>query len=176
MAETQWSERTNVVDKVAFDSARYKKALAKFPTGVAVVTSKGPNGRAIGLTVNSFASVSLSPALVMWSLRKESSLFQDFSVATHFIVNVLAAGQEALATQFAARTADRFSGVPCRIAAGGCVALIGVAATFECEVVSKQMVGDHLLLTGEVDQFDSFDKQPLILQSGRMHAGHTALM
>lgn len=176
MAETESGERTNVVDKVAFDIARYKKALAKFPTGVAVITAKGADERAIGLTVNSFASVSLSPALVMWSLRKESSLFQEFLAAKHFIVNVLAEGQEALAAQFAARTADRFSGVPCRIAAGGCVALMNVAATFECEVVSRQIVGDHLLLTGEVDQFDSFDRPPLILQSGRMDAGHRALM
>jgi flavin reductase (DIM6/NTAB) family NADH-FMN oxidoreductase RutF len=176
MAEMQWNGRTDTVNKIAFDIGRYKQALAKFPTGVAVVTGKGLNGQAIGLTVNSFASVSLAPALVMWCLRKESSLYQDFLAATHFVVNVLAEDQGPLAAQFAARTADRFGGVACRTAAGGCVALTGVAATFECEVVSRQVVGDHLLLTGEVDMFDMFDHRPLILQSGQPDAGRKTLM
>lgn len=151
-----------------FDLERYRHALTRFPTGVAVVTAKGEGGRPIGLTVNSFTSVSLAPALVLWCLRRESSLYPEFSVSEHFAVNVLADDQRMLAAQFASRASDRFDGVRSSSGLGGCAVLADVAASFECEVVSRQMVGDHLLLIGEVAAFSMSDSDPLVMHSGGM--------
>lgn len=153
---------------LVFDINRYKRALGKFPTGVAVVTGKCAGSNAFGLTVNSFTSVSLSPPLVMWCLRRESSLYRDFSASKYFVVNVLAADQEWIAAQFAARNSDRFGGVSHRSGLGGCFVLTDVTASFECEVVSRQIVGDHLLLIGKVDSFAFSDLDPLVMHSGAM--------
>jgi flavin reductase (DIM6/NTAB) family NADH-FMN oxidoreductase RutF len=165
MAQTLLKACDTAAQTGGFDMHRYKGALAKFPTGVAVVTGKGRDGRAVGLTVNSFVSVSLSPALVMWSLRRESSLYPEFSVAEHFVVNVLAEDQQWLAAQFSTRSSDRFDGVRHRSGLGGCAVLQGVAASFECEVASQQLIGDHLLLIGEVEVFDAYVRPPLILHA-----------
>src|SRR5207248_8346568 len=93
------------------DPREYRRALAQFPTGVTIVTARGADGRCIGLTANSFTSVSLDPALVSWSLRLGSALFEAFDRAGHFGVNVLAASQARLAARFAARCDERFDGV-----------------------------------------------------------------
>src|SRR5438045_9645374 len=93
------------------DPREYRRALAQFPTGVTIVTARGAQGGYIGLTANSFTSVSLDPALVSWSLRLGSALFEAFDRAAHFGVNVLAARQATPAARFATRCDDRIQAV-----------------------------------------------------------------
>lgn len=92
----------------AEDSVAFRRALGQFATGVAVVTTLDGDGARIGLTVNSFTSVSLDPPLVLWCLGRESPNVAIFESATHFAVNVLAADQKAISQRFADSTLDRF--------------------------------------------------------------------
>lgn len=147
---------------------KYKQALAKFPTGVAVVTALTSAGDPIGLTVNSFVSISLEPAIVSWSLRLKSSLYEHFVEAGSFVINVLAADQSELATQFATRREDRFEGVRWSSGACGDPVLSGVAATFECEEVSSLVVGDHVVFFGGIAAFSASRREPLVMHSGKV--------
>jgi hypothetical protein len=94
-----------------FDARDYRRALGQYPTGVTVITTRGPDGRRIGITANSFTSVSLAPPLVCWSLSKKASHFSELENAASFAVNVLAAGQHHLSRQFATSGQDKFEGV-----------------------------------------------------------------
>lgn len=151
---------------------QYKQALAKFPTGVAVVTARASTGKPIGLTVNSFVSISLEPAVVSWSLRLTSSLFDHFSEAGSFVVNVLATDQAGIADQFAARVSDRFEGIRWHAGVCGDPVLAGAAAVFECEEVSSLVVGDHLVFFGGIVGFSGSDREPLIMLSGKVVNGN----
>lgn len=155
----------------ASDHRAYKQALAKFPTGVAVVTALSRTGDPIGLTVNSFVSISLEPAIVSWSLRSTSSLYEHFVEAGSFVINVLAADQSELVNQFAMRGEDRFEGVAWSAGACGDPVLAGAAATFECEEVSSLLVGDHMVFFGGVVAFSGSDVEPLFMHSGKVVNG-----
>ena len=99
------------VDGSPMDQRHFRNALGRFVTGVTVITTRTPEGKLEGLTANSFAAVSLDPPLVLWSLRKSSSLIAVFEAAQHFAVNVLGAWQFALAEHFAKRMPDKFQNV-----------------------------------------------------------------
>lgn len=148
--------------------AQYRRALAKFPTGVTVVTACRADGRPVGLTVSSFVSISLEPAIIAWSLRLSSSLHGEFAAASKFAVNVLAQHQGALAAQFAVRSEDRFAGIDWVPGIEGCPVLTGAAAVFECSVVSSQIVGDHRVFLGGVLKFAGADLEPLVTYSGKV--------
>ena len=94
------------------DKRALRNAYGKYATGVTVVTTLDDNGAPAGLTVSSFNSVSLEPALVLWSLRKESYTAPAFQAARGFAINVLAHEQQLLSDRFATPTADKFSQVP----------------------------------------------------------------
>ena len=99
------------VDASPMDQRHFRNALGRYVTGVTVITTRTPEGKLEGLTANSFAAVSLDPPLVLWSLRKSSSLIAVFEAAEHFAVNVLGAWQFALAEHFAKRMPDKFENV-----------------------------------------------------------------
>ena len=103
------------------DIHEFRLALAQFATGITVVTACGPDGRRVGVTANSFNSVSLHPPLVLWSLANKSSSLSAFQGCTHYAVNILSAGQQALATHFATHTGDKFEGLEFDTGLGGCV-------------------------------------------------------
>ena len=98
-------------DNSAIDPRDFRNALGTFATGVTIVTAMAADGRPYGVTCNSFASVSLNPPLVLWSLGMFSQGLQTFQNASHFTVNVLGASQQALASQFAKSSGDKFAGV-----------------------------------------------------------------
>jgi flavin reductase (DIM6/NTAB) family NADH-FMN oxidoreductase RutF/2-polyprenyl-6-methoxyphenol hydroxylase-like FAD-dependent oxidoreductase len=150
-----------------FDARDYRRALGQFATGVTVVTTRAADGRRIGLTVNSFSSVSLDPPLVLWSLVRSATNFAEFSVATHFAVNVLGAGQHHLSRQFSTPLADRFAGVEYTEGPAGCPLLAGVIAHFVCRIVRRYEGGDHVIFLGEVEEYKWFDGEPLVFHSGR---------
>ncbi len=98
-------------DNSAIDPRDFRNALGTFATGVTIVTAMAADGKPYGVTCNSFASVSLNPPLVLWSLGMFSQGLSIFQNASHFTVNVLGASQQALASQFAKSSDDKFAGV-----------------------------------------------------------------
>src|SRR3954467_14095034 len=124
------------------DPRDYRRALGQFPTGVTIVTARNAQGGYIGLTANSFTSVSLDPALVSWSLRLSSAVFEAFDRAAHFAVNVLAARQANLAARFATRCDDRFQGVEVIEGIEGLPLIEGSLAPFECHKLASHVPGD----------------------------------
>src|SRR6201747_2463669 len=101
-------------DASPIDPRDFRTALGTYATGVTIITAAGANGKPYGLTCNSFASVSLNPPLVLWSLGMFSQTLNVFQNASHFTVNILGASQQALATKFATSSEDKFAGVQWR--------------------------------------------------------------
>ena len=134
----------------AFTERDFRNALGQFATGVAVVTTTDALGQPVGMTVSSFNSVSLDPALVLWSLARSSGSFPVFAQAQHYAIHVLANHHKDLALQFAQRGVDRFSGVTWQANAHGVPLLDDTLATFECRARSQYPEGDHLIMVGEV--------------------------
>src|SRR5690606_38517890 len=95
----------------AIDPKSLRNALGSFATGVTIVTTVALDGSDVGLTANSFNSVSLDPPLVLWSLANNSGSREAFEQAEHFAVHILSAGQKVLSDQFASRGTDKFADV-----------------------------------------------------------------
>jgi flavin reductase (DIM6/NTAB) family NADH-FMN oxidoreductase RutF len=149
-----------------FDRRDFRRALGQFATGVTVVTAKASDGRNLGVTVNSFSSVSLNPPLILWSLSRQASHFQDFLSVTHFVVNVLEAKQHHLSRQFSTPVPDKFAGVDFEEGMAGVPILSGAIAQFTCRKVRQYDGGDHIILIGEVEQYKYNDGEPLVFHSG----------
>jgi flavin reductase (DIM6/NTAB) family NADH-FMN oxidoreductase RutF/flavin-dependent dehydrogenase len=152
-----------------FDRRGFRRALGQFATGVAIVSARGKDAQPVGLTVNSFSSVSLDPPLVLWSLSKNSSSYHDFLSATHFAINVLAADQHHLSRKFSTPMEDKFAGVEFAHGAGGCPLLNGATAHFICRRIREFDGGDHVIFLGEVEDYKWREGEPLIFHSGRYH-------
>jgi flavin reductase (DIM6/NTAB) family NADH-FMN oxidoreductase RutF len=150
-----------------FDRRDYRRALGQFATGVTVVTARASDGRKVGVTVNSFSSVSLDPPLILWSLSRQTPSFIDFTNATHFAVNVLEARQHHLSRQFSTPLPDKFAGVEFEEGTGGVPLLHGAIAQFVCRKVRQHDGGDHIILVGEVEQYKYNEGEPLVFHSGR---------
>ncbi|MBY4866402.1 MULTISPECIES: flavin reductase family protein [Burkholderia] len=152
----------------AIDPTQLRAAFGQFPTGVTVITTRAADGRKVGLTANSFSSLSLDPPLVLWSLRKLAPSRPDFVAATHFAINVLAHDQIELSRRFATPSADKFDGVPHVDAdSGGVPCLDGASARFVCRHVGHYEGGDHLLFIGQIEQLDVLRKPPLVFHAGQ---------
>jgi flavin reductase (DIM6/NTAB) family NADH-FMN oxidoreductase RutF len=167
------AEADNFVEQEAktvaerFDRRDYRRALGQFATGVTVVTARTADGRRMGVTVNSFSSVSLNPPLILWSLSRQTPSFNDFANATHFAVNVLEAHQHHLSRQFSIPLPDKFAGVEFAEGAHGLPILTGVIAQFICRKVRQYDGGDHVIFVGEIEQYKYVDGEPLVFHSGR---------
>jgi len=135
----------------SFSQPEFRSALGMFATGVTIVTARAANGRLIGLTANSFNSVSLTPPLVLWSLSRAAGSLSAFSTGSHYAINILAADQKDLAERFATKGSERWAGVSYVEGAGGAPVLSGAAATFECFNRSRYHEGDHVIFVGEVE-------------------------
>jgi flavin reductase (DIM6/NTAB) family NADH-FMN oxidoreductase RutF len=155
----------------SFSALEFRAALGMFATGVTIVTARTADGQVIGLTANSFNSVSLKPPLVLWSLARAAASMVVFSAGSHYAINVLAADQKPLAERFASRVAgDRFQGVTFDAGAGGAPLLHGAAATFECFNRSRYEEGDHVIFVGEVERCSHrAGAMPLLFHGGRYY-------
>lgn len=151
----------------AFDAAHFRKALSQFATGVTVITTRLDDGTLLGLTASSFNSVSLSPPLVLWSLSEQASSMPVFSGNSHYVINILGAGQAALAEQFSRKSADRFDGVEYTLSRTGQPVLKGVSAWFECHNRSRYPEGDHVIFVGEVEHCEVAPQAALVFHDGR---------
>jgi len=150
-----------------FDSTHFRQALSQFATGVTVITTRLEDGSFRGLTASSFNSVSLDPPLVLWSLGASANSMPIFSGNSHYVINVLAAGQEELALRFSRRTEDPFAGVEYDLSRTGQPILKGAVAWFECHNRSRYPEGDHVIFVGEVEECAVQPQPALLFHGGR---------
>ena len=150
----------------AMDTRALRNALGRFATGVTIITCRDAAGGFVGLTANSFNSLSLTPPLVLWSLREASPNMAAFVAATSFAVNVLAEAQVELSRRFASPGDDRFAEGAWALGEHGAPVLGGCAAVFECRTVQHQVAGDHRLFIGEVLACAESTLPPLLFQAG----------
>ena len=156
-----------------FSALQFRASLAMFATGVTIVTARTPAGALIGLTANSFNSLSLSPPLVLWSLSQAAGSMPALSTGSHYAINVLAADQKALAERFAGRRDDRWAGVAYTEGASGAPLISGAAASFECFNRSRYEEGDHVIFVGEVERCNHQPgAAPLLFHGGRFYTEH----
>jgi flavin reductase (DIM6/NTAB) family NADH-FMN oxidoreductase RutF len=153
-------------DSSPIDPRDFRSALGTYATGVTIVTAATPEGKPYGLTCNSFASVSLNPPLVLWSLLIYSQGMNIFQNASHFAVNVLGVSQQALATKFANSSVDRFSDVAWTPGLGGAPILAGSVANFQCRAVNRYYGGDHVIFLGAVEAYAYNRQEPLLFARG----------
>ena len=151
----------------SFDPRDFRNALGTFATGVAIVTTTDEAGLPVGLTCNSFSSVSLSPPLVLWSLSLRSPNLMNFLQAPHFVVNVLAASQIVLARRFAQSIPEKFNGVAYTRSAAGVPLIDEVAAHLECRNETRYYSGDHVIFIGHVLHYAWRECAPLVFWRGR---------
>ncbi len=150
-----------------FDARAFREALSAFATGVTIVTTRSDAGRDIGITANSFNSVSLEPPLILWSLSRRAMSLPAFLQGGHFAVHVLAADQDALSHRFATPGADKFDGLQVGRGAGSIPLFDDCSARFECRKAFTYDGGDHMIFVGEVLRFQDFQRPPLIFHAGR---------
>ncbi|MDR0226173.1 MAG: flavin reductase family protein [Burkholderiaceae bacterium] len=154
------------------DRRDLRRALGRFATGVTVITTRAGDGRRVGMTANSFSSVSLDPPLVLWSLSRQAPSAADFTGASHFAIHVLAAHQHHLSRRFATPQADKFGGLDCCEGVAGLPLIDGVIARFVCRNLRQYDGGDHLIFIGEVECYERFDGEPLVFHSGYYQLTH----
>ena len=150
-----------------FDAVRFRQALSQFATGVTVITTRLADGSFRGLTASSFNSVSLDPPLVLWSLGNAANSLPIFSGNSHYVINVLGAGQEHLAKLFSRRTDKPFEQVDYELSRTGQPILKGVSAWFECHNRSRYPEGDHVIFVGEVEECHVTPQASLIFHGGQ---------
>lgn len=148
-------------------SGDFRAALGSFATGVTIVTTTTANGGDVGMTANSFNSVSLDPPMVLWSIGKSALSQPAFAAAEHFAVHILASDQEDLSNRFARRGEDKFAGLELARGPGDVPLLAGCSARFKCRTAYRYEGGDHDIIVGEVLEFDHFEKKPLLFHQGR---------
>ena len=158
-------------DTLTFDTTDLRRAMGRFATGVTIVSTRGAGGRPVGVTANSFSSVSLEPPIVLWSLRRASPSLAAFDAAGRFVINVLTLDQLELSRRFASPLADKFTGVAHRPGLEGLPVLDGSAAVFECRTEQRLEVGDHVLYLGRVEAYSHRGAPTLLYCQGRYAEG-----
>lgn len=149
------------------DTRELRRVLGTFVTGVTVVTALDNNHKPIGLTANSFSSVSLDPPLVLWSQSRTAPSHNLFLQASRFAISILADDQYALSNQFARPSADKFAGVETVEGQGGVPLIAGAAAWIECDAEVNYPGGDHTIFLGRVRRFHHHERRPLAFGGGR---------
>ena len=153
-----------------FDQKEFRNACGMFATGITVVTTTGPEGKPVGMTVNSFASVSLDPPLVLWSVGDHARSFDIFSNTDHYAVHILHKEQKDLSNLFASRGEDKFADLDWTTGEVGSPILPDYAVCFQCKMEYVYPGGDHNILVGRVIAFENRDKSDaLLFFKGKYH-------
>ncbi|MFN3214562.1 MAG: flavin reductase family protein [Henriciella sp.] len=153
---------------MSFDLRTFRDTLGLFVTGVTVITTRDEAGNPVGLTANSFNSVSLDPPLVLWSVGLNALSLPAFSNASAFAVHILRDDQAELSQRFAKSGTDKFAGVAIETGLHDLPLLPDCAARLECLPYAKQEAGDHILFIAEVQRLASDPKaMPLVYHGGR---------
>ena len=153
-------------DNSPIDPRDFRNALGTYGTGVTIVTAMAADGKPYGVTCNSFASVSLNPPLVLWSLGMFSQGLQIFQNASHFTVNVLDVSQQELALKFAKSSGEKFAGVEWKPGLGNAPIIAGSVAQFQCRAVNRYYGGDHVIFLGAVEAYTYNRQEPLLFARG----------
>jgi len=153
-------------DNSLIDPRDFRNALGTYGTGVTIITATAADGRPYGITCNSFASVSLNPPLVLWSLGVYSSSLTVFQSASHFAVHVLDTSQQALANKFAKSSEDKFLDIDWTPGLGNVPVLAESVASFQCRSVNRYYGGDHVIFLGAVEAYAYNTREPLLFARG----------
>lgn len=150
------------------DSLAFRQAMGRFATGVTVVTARDADGAPVGVTVNSFSSVSLVPPLVLFCLDRQAPAFAALTAARFFAVNVLRENQRAVSEAFSGGRRDAWDRVAYESGRGGCPILAGCLANIECTLDRLHGGGDHVILVGRVESIACAGASaPLVYYQGR---------
>lgn len=151
------------------DSKAFRQALGHFPTGVAIVTTRSPEGRPVGLTISSFSSLSLEPPLVLWSLVNHSPSLDVFQNCNYFAINIINQTQTDVAMGFAnSKIADKFSLVSHADGEEGVPLIDDCVATFVCENYRQYEGGDHTIFIGRVVRHSTItEHEPAVFHRGK---------
>lgn len=155
-----------------FDTKAFRNALGSFPTGIAVMTAASSEASHIGITVNSFTSVSLDPPLVLWCIDRRSRRYPAFANAPGFTVSILASGHQEVSSRLAGAGEHSLDGIALIATELGPPALADSLAVFECALQSVQDAGDHAILIGRVLRFACHQGAgaPLVYYQGKYGA------
>lgn len=160
------------MDNNALDPLELRRTFGAFTTGVTVITALDGGGTAHGVTVNSFASVSLDPPLILWSQALTAFSYPVFRDAERFVINILAQDQTDVSMRFARAGADKFSGIATRRGMGGVPLIEGCSATLECRREAIYPGGDHAVFLGRVERFERHARPPLVFGGGKYLVAH----
>ncbi len=149
------------------DAAEFRKVMGQFATGVTVVTTRTPEGRPHGLTVNAFMSVSLDPPLVLVSIDKKAETHSYLRQSRAFCVNILKEEQKEISEKFASKDPDKFEGIPHSEKTTGAPVFDDALAWIDCRVVNEFDAGDHTLYLGEVAALERREGRPLLFFGGK---------
>ena len=153
---------------MSLDPREFRNALGRFATGVCVITFEA-DGKPQGMTVNSFASVSLEPALVLWSIQKDSECAPLFETVTNYGINVLTSEQQDVSNQYAKKGDHDLAEGSYRLGKSGAHVLKDAMTSFECEVEQRIDAGDHIILLSKVHEMsnDPAERKPLLFFAGK---------
>lgn len=145
----------------------FRDIAGTFATGVTVVTAMNTEGKPIGMTVNSFTSLSLDPPLVLVTVDLKTSLYDDFMTTKAFAVNILSADEQDVSMTFASKGVDRFEHVTYHTDVTNSPVLDGGIGYFDCEVYDRIACGDHVMVVGKVVGGQTQDGAPLLFFRGK---------
>jgi flavin reductase (DIM6/NTAB) family NADH-FMN oxidoreductase RutF len=152
---------------MSIDGRELRNALGRFATGVCVITALNDKGEAVGMTANSFSSVSLDPALVLWSLQNSSDIYDTFAGAKHFAINILSSEQLELSNLYAKKGDHLMAAEHYRLGVNGAPVVRDALVTFECDLDATHEGGDHLIIVGRVQNLECRPTgEPLLFFSG----------
>ncbi|MEE4192841.1 MAG: flavin reductase family protein [Halieaceae bacterium] len=152
---------------MSFSSREFRDALGCFATGVCVITGQPDDGAPFGMTVNSFASVSLDPPLILWSLQNDSEMFDTFTHCKRWAVNILRADQQALSGRYALKGEHDLDPAHFEAGSTGMPVLPNTLVSFECEEEARHNGGDHVILVARVLAMSHREAgSPLVFCSG----------
>ncbi len=149
-----------------------RRCLGAFVTGVTVITALDEHGAPVGMTANSFNSVSLDPPLIVWSLRVNARSYPIYSKAKRFVVNILSEEQVEVSNRFAKSGTDRFQGLASTPGIDGIPLIDGCSAHLECRTEATYPGGDHLLFLGRVERIVGSARKPLAFGAGKYMVVH----
>jgi flavin reductase (DIM6/NTAB) family NADH-FMN oxidoreductase RutF len=153
---------------MAIDQREYRNAVGCFATGVTIVTTLDHNGEKIGITANSFSSLSLDPPLVLFCVDAKINSFEAFESCRHFNINVLRENQMDISNNFARSSDDKWDGIEHGYGENGCPIFDGSVAVLECDKHAMYEGGDHLIMVGEVKKmtYENGECRPLLYYKG----------
>ena len=151
------------------DKRQLRTLLGQFATGVTVVSTVAENGQKVGMTANSFTSVSLDPPLILWNIAKTASNVNDFCRCEHFAINILNEQQHQASNHFAKSAADKFSDVGSVGEILGVPVLSDALAVLVCRTYQLIEAGDHFIILGQIEHCQHNHGKPLLFHNGKYH-------